>query len=94
MSKTFTSSSNLSANEYNIVDATNNSIILTMPKINSDEMIIRIGRFDSSVNTVSIIGDGSDTVDELSSYNLETKKIIEFTSKGINWMFKSFSTIP
>lgn len=70
-----------------LCDATALDIVATLPAcVTCSGIVLTIKKVDSSVNTVTITPDGSETVDGASSYVLSSQyELLKITSDGANW---------
>jgi len=72
---------------YVLVDATSNAVQLTLPTAVSNlKGRHLIKRIDATVNVVSIIGTGGQTIDGKTTYYVEGRdEVVEVISDGSNW---------
>lgn len=70
-----------------LVDATSGAVTITLPIAkNSDEYIFNIKKIDSSANAVTIDGNGSETIDDSTTYVISSQyDSITVQSDGTEW---------
>lgn len=75
------------SHEVLLCDATDGNIILTMPPTAANQgRAYEIKKIDSTKNTVTIIGDGADTVENATKAALKRKgQAVEPRAEGTNW---------
>ena len=70
------------------VDATSGVVVITLPAASGKEgRAYTIKKIDSSVNSVTVDGNGSETIDGVSAYSLSTQwKYVSIYCDGANWL--------
>jgi hypothetical protein len=70
-----------------LADATSNNITITLPPVAEAEgMLLRVKKIDSSVNTVTVDGDGTETIDGATTNVLSAQyDQVTIYCDGVEW---------